>query len=420
MVDSSWEAVSAPSAIGMIVSIDNRLGDAYLRRIGVAVRLDQTLGTFKQHLLDKHAFDCTEHTLILIGRELKDDDSEQTLGDLGLKEGCTIHAVAAIQFSVATQADEDYEFALKPTTRISEIRKLLGEIDADVGNEDFAFSLDGVHTIRESRTLWDMNVYSGTTFILKNRQIITLILQWHDYTPNARIGDALPSQITIDIGETLDDLQAQIRHTIQCSRIIDMELQHRRKKLEGPRTIRMEGLEGGDVIDVSMRILYGSEGGPSCEGLGIYGSADQRLVHAVELGKRNGTVLHDPIYDYQRALEESKAAYYPGSKQVQEPTDMTRELATESASGPYVRAPVRVKGFDPARDASISKDSALVTQSNNNAAQDPSIPSGPSEYHGRDPARSLPGAEVDVDEDFEDDGLYDDAKRPATLDENEL
>ena len=71
-----------------------------------------------------------------------------------------------VQFSVATQADEDYEFALKATTRISEIRKLLGEIDADVGNEDFAFSLDGVHTIRESRTLWDMNVYSGTTFIL--------------------------------------------------------------------------------------------------------------------------------------------------------------------------------------------------------------------------------------------------------------
>ena len=87
-----WEAVSAPSAIGIVVSIDNRLDDAHLRRIGVAVRLDQTLGAFKQHLLDKHAFNCTEHTLILIGRELKDDESEQTLGDLGFKEGCTIHA----------------------------------------------------------------------------------------------------------------------------------------------------------------------------------------------------------------------------------------------------------------------------------------------------------------------------------------
>ncbi|KZP17367.1 hypothetical protein FIBSPDRAFT_29992 [Athelia psychrophila] len=87
--DSVWEAVSAPSAIGILVSIDDRIEDAERNRIGVAVRLDQTLGSFKELLLNKHAFTCTEHSLILIGRELKDD--EQTLGDLGFIEGCTIH-----------------------------------------------------------------------------------------------------------------------------------------------------------------------------------------------------------------------------------------------------------------------------------------------------------------------------------------
>lgn len=73
--------------------------------------------------------------------------------------------VAAVKLSVATLATKDHGFALKATTRISDIRKLLRKVDPDY-QDDYVFSLDGLHTLRESHTLWDLDIYSGTTFIL--------------------------------------------------------------------------------------------------------------------------------------------------------------------------------------------------------------------------------------------------------------
>ncbi|KZP10612.1 hypothetical protein FIBSPDRAFT_201693 [Athelia psychrophila] len=83
-------AVSTSSAIGILVLVDNRIEDVEGSCIGVAVRLDQTLDSFKELLLNTHCFHCAEHSLILNGLELKDD--EQTLGDLGFVEGCTVDA----------------------------------------------------------------------------------------------------------------------------------------------------------------------------------------------------------------------------------------------------------------------------------------------------------------------------------------
>jgi len=58
--------------------------------IGVAVKPDQKLASFKEEVLNKHSLLLTDYTLILIGRELVDD--EKTLGDLGFTPGCTVHA----------------------------------------------------------------------------------------------------------------------------------------------------------------------------------------------------------------------------------------------------------------------------------------------------------------------------------------
>ncbi|KZP27653.1 hypothetical protein FIBSPDRAFT_886232 [Athelia psychrophila] len=158
-----FKAVSDTSAIDIRVLIDGRIESAEGNRIEAAVRLDQTLGSFKEVLFNKHSFHRAEHSLIFNGLELKDD--EQTLGDLGFVEGCTVDAVATVQLSVATLAGKDYNFSLKATTLISEIRELLHEVDAD-NQDDYAFSLDNVHTLRESHTLWGLNIYSGTAFIL--------------------------------------------------------------------------------------------------------------------------------------------------------------------------------------------------------------------------------------------------------------
>ncbi|KZP21340.1 hypothetical protein FIBSPDRAFT_931749, partial [Athelia psychrophila] len=49
-------AVSESSVIGILVSIDGRIQDAEGSRIGVTVSLGQTLGSFKELLLNEHSF----------------------------------------------------------------------------------------------------------------------------------------------------------------------------------------------------------------------------------------------------------------------------------------------------------------------------------------------------------------------------
>ncbi|KZP21315.1 hypothetical protein FIBSPDRAFT_931733 [Athelia psychrophila] len=276
----SWIELHPPSTISILVSIDDRIKNAEGSRIGFAVRLDRTLGSFKELLLNKHAFDCAEHSLILLGREIKDD--EQTLGDLGFVEGCTLHAVAVVQLSVATLAGEDYKFALKATTLISEIRKLLREVDADMSDQDdCAFSLDGVHTLQESRTLWDLNIYSGTTLILsgyhslnvyshyfqrststEERRLITLSIQYFGLASNfhERLGTKLEDKISIHDSVSLDDLRAQVLAMVPSAAKGGFQppnqvyVSHRGKPLDGTRTIR-ERLEDGDVVDVTWMAL---------------------------------------------------------------------------------------------------------------------------------------------------------------------
>jgi hypothetical protein len=58
--------------------------------LGVAIKSDQTLASFKEDVFHKYGLQLSDYTLILIGRELKDDD--KILGDLGFIPGCTIHA----------------------------------------------------------------------------------------------------------------------------------------------------------------------------------------------------------------------------------------------------------------------------------------------------------------------------------------
>ncbi|KZP20342.1 hypothetical protein FIBSPDRAFT_932376 [Athelia psychrophila] len=250
------ESVSAPFAIGILVSIDDRIEGTEGNCIGVTVRLDQTLGSFKELQLNKQPFHCAEHSLILDGRELKDD--EQTLGDLGFVEGCTVHAVAAVQFSVATLAGEKYEFFLKPTARISDIRRQLCEVDAG-DEDDYAFSLDGVHTLRESHTLWNLNIYSGATFILKEHRQITLSIQYFGLPSsfNERLGRKLDNKISIDDSASLDDLKAQILSMVPSSAEgalqppNQVDVSHQGTPLRGTRTIREERLEGGGMVNIT-------------------------------------------------------------------------------------------------------------------------------------------------------------------------
>jgi len=51
-------------------------------------------------------------------------------------------------------------------TRISAIRKMLEEVDADTKYDDYWFTLNGMDDLKESRTFWDLDIVSGTMILL--------------------------------------------------------------------------------------------------------------------------------------------------------------------------------------------------------------------------------------------------------------
>jgi Ubiquitin family len=88
---------SGPSGFGVLLSVDDRLELTTTDMLGVAIKSDQTLASFKEDVFHKYGLQLSDYTLILIGRELKDDD--KILGDLGFIPGCTVHAGKYIYLS---------------------------------------------------------------------------------------------------------------------------------------------------------------------------------------------------------------------------------------------------------------------------------------------------------------------------------
>ena len=84
----------------MLLSVDERLEKNKKNLLGVAVRSDQTLAEFKAQVLEKHGIYLSDYTLILIGRELK--DNQKTLDALGMISGCTVHAGEAHSQNLVT------------------------------------------------------------------------------------------------------------------------------------------------------------------------------------------------------------------------------------------------------------------------------------------------------------------------------
>jgi len=183
----------------------------------------------------------SDYTLILIGRELKDD--ERTLEDLGFISGCTVHAVTQVQLCVSTPAAGDFEMAVGPMTRISGIRKMLEEVDTETKYDEYWFTLNGMDNLKESRTFWDLDILSGTMILLKKRCYITLTIRRH--------GDMGPTfDITADENDTVKGLQQRILLQLGIRvRASKVKLTHRLKVLNGNRTLKQEKLESGEILD---------------------------------------------------------------------------------------------------------------------------------------------------------------------------
>lgn len=77
------------------------------------------------------------------------------------------HPVANIQFSVVTPGGEEFMLAASPMTRLSGIRKMLQDVDTEgIDWDGYQFSLNGMDNLRDTRTLWDLDVLSGVNFRL--------------------------------------------------------------------------------------------------------------------------------------------------------------------------------------------------------------------------------------------------------------
>lgn len=77
-------------------------------------------------------------------------------------------SVANLQFSVATLGGDEYPMVAGPMTRISAVRKMIQDVDTEgLPWSELKLTLDGVGNLRETQTLWDFDVLSGTTFTLR-------------------------------------------------------------------------------------------------------------------------------------------------------------------------------------------------------------------------------------------------------------
>lgn len=58
-----------------------------------------------------------------------------------------------------------------PITRISDVRKMVQDVDTEELPWDaLRLTLNGVDNLRETQTLWDLDILSGATFTLRQFQ----------------------------------------------------------------------------------------------------------------------------------------------------------------------------------------------------------------------------------------------------------
>lgn len=51
-------------------------------------------------------------------------------------------------------------------TRISAVRKMLEEVDTETKYDEYWFSLNGVDSLKETRSFWDLDIKSGSMILL--------------------------------------------------------------------------------------------------------------------------------------------------------------------------------------------------------------------------------------------------------------
>lgn len=86
----------------------------------------------------------------------------------------TFGLVADIHLCIPTPAKE-FDMVVSPMTRIPTVRKTLIEVDPVTPWDEFAFSLDGNTRMKETSTMWDLDLRSPTILYLGKSELVTFL-----------------------------------------------------------------------------------------------------------------------------------------------------------------------------------------------------------------------------------------------------
>lgn len=216
------------------------------RRVFVETRPEETLASFRRSVKLQSGVSIKTDVLILVGKEVLGETL--SVWELGLVPGCTIHAVPYMAFNVELAGVKAFEpMNLHPLTRLSKVRKWLKRQQRRDGSVPIAlhrygFTLDGRGHLPESRTLWDINLVSGSTLYLRP-STISITIQ----VDNEPLAEATDMDVEMD--DTIDDILERwelISGRDPLPR--KAKIYYRDKNLKRSTTVRKEGIVGGEIL----------------------------------------------------------------------------------------------------------------------------------------------------------------------------
>ncbi|KII85638.1 hypothetical protein PLICRDRAFT_324028 [Plicaturopsis crispa FD-325 SS-3] len=224
--------------------------DDACKKVQVVATAHHTVEEFRNSVLIQHEMDLSDSVLIMMGRELAAED--KSLLELGVVPMCTIHAVEYLILRIKAESWTSNVLTLHPLTRLSALRPIIAQdMPAPDGSAPFTeywFTVDGQSYLKESRTLWDLGIPSGSTLYLRpsgSKFTFTVkVRSAPDNGPRTYVIEAHDNELVSDFKSRVCDitgLSAKSRLSV------------RNKHMEDHRTLKDFDLVGGETLEITLR-----------------------------------------------------------------------------------------------------------------------------------------------------------------------
>ena len=173
-----------------------------------------------------------------------------------------IFSVPYLAFTVETSGDKMFgPMLLHPLTKLKDIRAMLEEEQRTLDESDtipldrYGFTLDGREHLKEWRSLWGLGAFSGSVLYLRMylASLAPNILS-HTHSKGPRtisLTIASPSEefvMEVEEDDTIAQVKLQFRLVSSQRVASDARLYYRYKLLQDAKTVKEEGLVGGETL----------------------------------------------------------------------------------------------------------------------------------------------------------------------------